>query len=240
MFSSSSTILQRAMEMGSAELAHFQVGFFQTGKGQYGEGDKFLGLVVPQSRSIAKEYKNISLAEIVEALKNPYHEVRLIALFILIHRFEKGNENVREECVDTYVAHLEFVNNWDLVDTSAYKILGTYLLDHPEKTAVLWELAKSNHLWRERVAVVSTFAFIRKGLLTETFQLCEYFLKHPHDLMHKACGWMLREAGKRDKEALIDFLEKHASIMPRTMLRYALEKISPQEKAYFMKMGKTR
>lgn len=237
---SSSSVIERAMEMGSAELAFFQVRFFKTGKGQYGEGDKFLGLVVPQSRNIAKEYKSIPLIEIIETLKNPYHEVRLIALFILIYRFERGNENVREKCVGVYLDHLDFVNNWDLVDTSAYKILGSYLLDHPKKISIIWDLAKSNHLWRERVAVVSTLAFIRKGLLTETFQLCEYFLKHPHDLMHKACGWMLREAGKKDKAALIDFLESHAVVMPRTVLRYALEKVSPEEKAYFMKMGKSK
>lgn len=228
------SVIEKATKLGNKELADFQLGFFKTHKGGYGEGDRFLGLKVPVCRKIALEYKLLSLKETEQLLHNPYHELRLIALFILIGHFQKGTEEKKEECIRIYLNNLAYVNNWDLVDTSAYKLLGAYLLQRQDKIDILTNLANSKNLWKERVAIVSTLAFIRRGRLHETFALSEHFLHHQHDLMHKACGWMMREAGKKDKTQLLQFLHVHARVMPRTMLRYALEKCTMEEKAYFM------
>ncbi len=207
--------------------------FFKTGKGQYAEGDIFYGLTVPESRILAKQFQDIVFEEIPELLYSKIHEERLIALFLLVEKFQKGDEKQKKKVVDFYLASTAWINNWDLVDTSAYKILGEYLLD--KDTKILTRLAKSQDLWEKRIGIVSTFAFIRKGHLDETFRLAKILMHDSHDLIHKAVGWMLREAGKRDRIPLEVFLEEYASRMPRTMLRYAIEKMSVSERNYFLK-----
>lgn len=214
--------------------AAFFPSFFKTGKGQYGEGDIFLGVTVPKQRMIAKKHRDLSLSSIAKLLKDKRHEARLTALLILVEQFKRGDAKERKRIFDFYLKNLEYVNNWDLVDSSAPQIVGAYLLDRPR--AVLMKLARSKHLWSERVAMVATQALIREGELDETFSLAKYFISHPHDLMHKATGWMLREAGKKNEKALTRFLDRYAKRMPRTMLRYAIERLpESKRRAYLLK-----
>lgn len=207
--------------------------FFKTGKGQYGEGDKFIGVVVPDTRKLAKKYKELPYEELKKLLNSEWHECRLCALLILVERFKKASEADRTEMIDFYLSHSHRINNWDLVDLSAKETLGEYLLD--KDRAILYELAESELLWDQRIAVIATFTFIRRGDLKDIFALSEKLLHHKHDLMQKAIGWMLREAGKRDKDALCNFLDKYHKEMPRTMLRYSIEKFTPEERAHYMK-----
>lgn len=216
------------------EKKDFFPNFFKTGKGEYGEGDKFIGVVVPDIRKIAKANKTLSSGELTNLLNNEYHECRMCALFILVEKFKKANGVDRKQMVDFYLSHSHRINNWDLVDLSAKDILGEYLLNKKDRK-ILYKLAKSELLWDQRIAVIATHAFIKKNDFADIISLSEQFLSHKHDLMHKAVGWMLREAGKRDKATLIKFLDKHYRDMPRTMLRYSLEKLTPEEKAYYMK-----
>lgn len=218
------------------EKKEFLPYFFKTGKGQYGEGDKFLGVTVPDSRKVAKKYKDIPYDEIKRLLASEYHECRLCALLILVERFKKAKNKPDEQAkiTDFYLSQTERINNWDLVDLSAKDIVGEYLVDKEDRS-ILYELADSSLLWDQRIAVISTLAFIKRGDLADIFHLSEKLLHHKHDLMHKAVGWMLREAGKRDKELLVEFLDRYHKIMPRTMLRYSIEKFTPEERAYFMK-----
>lgn len=197
--------------------------YFKTGKGEYGEGDLFYGIRVPQVREVARQFNTLSLPACVALLQSPYNEARLMALAILVRRFEKGDTATQEAVYQTYMAQRHRVNNWNLVDSSAPYIAGPYLLQRDR--AVLRALAQSSVLWDRRIAVLSTFAFIRANDHADTLALCETLLTDPHDLMHKACGWMLREVGKRDEVALLAFLHRHHTAMPRTMLRYAIEKL---------------
>lgn len=205
---------------GKAELLQ---GFFKTGPGEYGEGDVFLGVMVPQSRRVAREFAELADGELVKLLASGVHEERLTALLIMVRRFEKGNEQVRRHVYGLYCRHLRHVNNWDLVDLSAPNIVGVHLLDR--KRAVLDRLARSPSLWRRRVAVLATAAFIRRGEFVDILRIAERLLQDPEDLIHKAVGWMLREVGKRDVETLEKFLRVHCRRMPRTMLRYAIERL---------------
>ncbi len=214
--------------------AMFLQRFFKTGKGEYAEGDIFYGISVPESRSIAKQFQDLPFAQIPKLLHSKIHEERLVALYILIFHFDKSDDIKRKKIVDFYLTSSAWVNNWDLVDASAYHILGKYLLDKDKK--ILSGLAVSSYIWERRIAIVCTYAFIKKGDLRHTFKIAKILLKDRHDLIHKAVGWMLREAGKRDRVPLEVFLEKYASKMPRTMLRYAIEKFSPAERQYFLKM----
>jgi len=207
--------------------------FFKTGKGQYGEGDKFLGVVVPDTRKVAKKNKDIPYGEVTKLLDSPYHECRLCGLLILVERFKKAKEDDRKEIYEFYLSKTFRINNWDLVDLTAKDIVGEYLVD--KDRTVLYKLAESTLLWDQRIAVIATFAFIRRNDLKDILALSEKLLGHEHDLMHKAIGWMLREAGKKDKTALIGFLDKYYKDMPRTMLRYSIEKMNPDERAYYMK-----
>ena len=207
--------------------------FFKTGKGQYGEGDKFLGVVVPDTRRVAKKYKETSYKEITRLLESEYHECRLCALLMLVERFKKVRADYRKEIFDFYLSKTNYINNWDLVDLSAKDIVGEYLVD--KDRAILYRLAESSLLWDQRISILSTFAFIKRGDLDDIFALSAKLLDHKHDLMHKAIGWMLREAGKRDKERLCLFLETYKGEMPRTMLRYSIEKFTPEERAHYMK-----
>ncbi len=233
MTSACSSVVREFQALADPEKAVFFPRFFKTGKGQYGEGDLFLGITVPNVRTMAKKYGDASYKDIETLLENPYHEVRMLALMILVHQYESAPDSVRKkQIVDFYIDHRQQVNNWDLVDLSAYKILGDYLLTHGRK--ILYRFAKTPHLWTQRVAIVSTYAFIRAGEFDDTLKLAEIFLVHPHDLMHKAVGWMLREVGKRDEKVLRGFLDEHAHAMPRTMLRYAIEKFSPEVRKQYL------
>lgn len=206
--------------------------FFKTGKGQYGEGDRFLGIVVPNIRLVAKRHKEEPFEIVKGLMDSVYHECRLCGLLMLVERFKKSDEKNRKEIYDFYLTRTERINNWDLVDLSASYIVGEYLKDKSRKP--LYELAESKLLWEQRIAVVSTYAFIKNNDFTDIYLLAEKLLLHEHDLMRKAVGWMLREAGKRDKRQLIAFLNKYSSIMPRTMLRYAIEKFTEEERKYYM------
>jgi 3-methyladenine DNA glycosylase AlkD len=216
------------------EKREFLPYFFKTGKGQYGEGDKFLGVVVPDIRKVAKKYKDISSGELAGLLNSEYHECRLCALLILVEVFRKTKDEAkRKEIVDFYLSHTHRINNWDLVDLSAKDIVGEYLVDKDRD--ILYRLADSSLLWDQRIAVVATFAFIRRNDHKDILALSEKLLHHKHDLMHKATGWMLRETGKKNKESLVGFLDRHYKEMPRTMLRYSIEKLTPEERAFYMK-----
>ncbi len=226
-------IQQQLDALSTPEKKAFLPYFFKTGKGQYGEGDKFLGVVVPDIRKVAKEHKALPISELQQLLKSESHECRLCALLILIEQFRKSKDADREKIYEFYLANSRYVNNWDLVDLSCYHIVGEYLSDKDRSR--LYELAESELLWDQRIAVVSTMAFIRKNDFKDILSLSEKLLNHKHDLMHKACGWMLREAGKRDEDVLKSFLDKHHKVMPRTMLRYSIEKLTKEERAHYMK-----
>ena len=227
------TITSELQALSDAEKREIFPKFFKAGKGEYGEGDRFLGVTVPNIRAIAKLHKDISIEEIRELIQSEWHEVRLCALIIMVEKSKKKDEALRKELFNLYLSQTKRINNWDLVDLSCRFIIGEYLLD--KSRDILYQLAQSPLLWDNRIAIVSTYAFIRKGQLEDTYALSDLMMHHPHDLMHKAIGWMLREAGKRDSERLYDYVMSHRADMPRTMLRYAIEKFSPKERAILMK-----
>ena len=209
--------------------------FFKTGKGQYGEGDIFIGLMVPESRKISKKYLNLTLKEILILLSSKIHEERLICLLILVDKFKKATQNEQEKIFHFYIKHAKKVNNWDLVDLSAPNILGTYLLGTPDRP-ILYKLAKSDNIWKKRISIIATLTFIRNAQFDDTLRLAEILIFDNNDLIHKAVGWMLREVGKRDEILLEQFLEKYCKVMPRTTLRYAIEKFSKQKRKNFLEM----
>ncbi len=199
--------------------------FFKTGPGEYGEGDRFLGVTVPKQRIIAKKYQDLPFSEVKKLLISPWHEHRLTGLLILTYRFSVSEMAQKREIFDFYLVHTERINNWDLVDVTAPGIVGEYLVESGSDSGLLRRLAKSQSLWERRIAIVSTFAWIRRGKYQECFEIAEILLYDSHDLIQKAVGWMLREVGKRcGTESLRDFLDHHACEMPRTMLRYAIER----------------
>ena len=208
--------------------------FFKTGKGEYGEGDIFLGITVPTSRKIAQKYGDIEFADISELIKNKYHEVRLIALLILVHQYKKSKKDTEKKKIcDFYLKNTKYINNWDLVDLSAHYTLGNYLIDKDRK--ILEKLAKSNNLWERRIAMISTFAFIYKGENEWTFKIADMLMNDKNDLIHKASGWMLRETGKRVSEKdLLSYLDNNYDKMPRTMLRYAIERLPETKRKYYL------
>ena len=201
------TITQELQSLSNAEKREIFPKFFKAGKGQYGEGDRFLGVTVPNIRTIAKRHKEISLEEIRELLESEWHEVRLCALIIMVETSKKKDETLRQKLFDLYLSQTNHINNWDLVDLSCHHIVGEYLLD--KSRDILYQLAQNRLLWDNRIAIVSTYAFIRKGQLEDTYALSELMMHHPHDLMHKAIGWMLREAGKRDSDRLYPKFNPH-------------------------------
>ena len=226
------TMKEELKSKANSEKAKILSGFFKTGKGEYGEGDVFLGVVVPELRKIAKKYSGIDSMEVGELLNSKIHEERLCALFILIGHYKKADLEQREKIVRFYLANTKNINNWDLVDLSAPNILGDYLLD--KDRVVLYRLVKSENLWERRIAVLSTFTFIREWQFKDSLRIFAILLKDKHDLIHKAVGWMLREIGKRDINVLRAFLNKHCKVMPRTMLRYAIEKLDEKERKGFL------
>ena len=231
-------LLKRELKtLGSLDKAKILQYFFKTKPGQYGAGDVFLGITVPLVRQTAKKYVNLSLSDISLLLKSKFHEFRLAALLILVLKYEKATDlKTKKEIVDFYLKHSFWINNWDLVDLSVYKILGNYLLTSKDKDDILNRLANSSYLWERRMAIVSTYAFIKSGRYQETFLISKKLMKDDHDLIHKAIGWMLREVGKRiSKEKLEKFLIKNVNGMPRVSLRYALEHFSQKDRQYFLK-----
>ncbi len=232
MNSSANAVRSELKSAGNPDRAAHHERFFRAYPGGYGEGDRFFGVTVPSQRKIALRYRHLPLAQILRLLRDPVHECRLTALFILIDQFERGDDPGRRSILDTYLDHLDQVNNWDLVDASAPKILGAFLADGGDRT-ILRELAESGHLWRQRVAVVACHRCIREGDFADFLAIAESLLYHEHDLIHKAVGWMLREVGKRDEAVLHDFLRSRYQTMPRTMLRYAIERFDrPTRTAY--------
>ena len=223
-------MLARADESQVAGLSRF----FKTGPGQYGEGDKFLGIKVPVTREVVKAcWRQTSLQDLEECIASEYHEVRLAALLALIEIF-RHNKPLQQRCVDFYLSHTDRINNWDLVDLSCYPLLGVWLLDKDRN--LLYDLARNGKtVWEQRIGIVSTMTFIRHGQLDDTFAISDILLHHPHDLIHKAVGWLLREAGKRDKDALVEYLRSRWQTMPRTMLRYAIEKFPEAERQQYLR-----
>lgn len=209
--------------------------FFKTGKGQYGEGDVFLGIKVPVLRKISKKYKELSLENIESLLESNIHENRLVALFILIQKYKEDNK----EIFDFYLSNIKNINNWDLVDLSAPNIVGEFLLKNKNMKNILYDFSKSDNLWKKRIAIVSTFAFIKNNDFEDALKISKLLLNDKHDLIHKAVGWMLREIGKRDLPVLEDFLKKHCKTMPRTMLRYSIEKFPEAERKVWLKIERT-
>ena len=230
-------ILEALQFLSSPEKKEFLPYFFKTGKGEYAEGDKFIGVVVPDSRKLVKEYwQKAELSDVQEILKSEFHEMRLVALLILVNKFEKSKDKTEQKkLVDFYLKNTKYINNWDLVDLSCYKILGRYCFEN-RKDDILRELSNSDNMWEKRIAIVATMHHIKKGKSFDlTQELVLNNLNHPHDLMHKANGWLLREIGNKDEEVLLDFLKIHYQNMPRTTLRYAIEKLDEDLRQDFLK-----
>lgn len=226
------TVTTRLKQAANPMDARFLQGFFKTGPGEYGEGDLFRGIRVPVLRALARECAGLSFADTIRLLQSAHHEDRLLALLLLVRRFERGDPDERQRVYDAYLRNTRRINNWDLVDLSAPNIVGAWSAAHG--TAPLTVLARSSLLWERRIAILATFALIRAGKPRTTLRLARRLLSDPEDLIHKATGWMLREVGKRDTPALLAFLERHASDMPRTMLRYAIERFPEPERKRFL------
>jgi 3-methyladenine DNA glycosylase AlkD len=207
--------------------------FFKSGPGEYGEGDKFLGISVPNCRTIAKQHQEQSLNDLKKLISSKYHEERLVALLILIIQYQKGDQKTKQIIYNFYLQNTQYINNWDLVDLSCYKIIGNHLLDKDRQ--ILCKLAKSKDLWEKRIAIISTYAFIKQDQFKPTLEISKVLLKDSHDLIHKAVGWMLREVGKKDKRVEEKFLKVYYQSMPRTMLRYAIEKFPENIRQQYLK-----
>ena len=222
-FSASLSKLRRDIRaLGSPERAKHSLRFFRTGPGQYGEGDKFFGLSVPEMRAIAKQHRDLAHDEVLELLQSPWHEDRVVALLLLVDGYKRGDDAWRQKIHRAYLANTRRINNWDLVDMSAGQVVGGHL--NATDISLLEKLARSKDLWERRIAIVATFHFIKQKQLAPTLRIAEMLLHDTHDLIHKAVGWMLREVGKKDRAVLDAFLAKHYRDMPRTMLRYAIER----------------
>jgi 3-methyladenine DNA glycosylase AlkD len=218
--------------LADKEKAKILQRFFKTGKGEYGEGDIFLGITVPIQREVAKKFLGLRLDDLQKLLDSKIHEERMIALFILVDKYKKADASWKKNIFNFYTKNYSRINNWDLVDLSAPNIVGDFLLDRNRK--ILYAFAKSDNLWKKRIAIISTFAFIRNNEFKDSIKLAEILLNDKHDLIHKAVGWMLREIGKRDKKELIKFLNKNSVKMPRTMLRYSIEKFPEKERKKYL------
>jgi 3-methyladenine DNA glycosylase AlkD len=226
-------IEKKLKKLGSARRARASVWFFKTGEGEYGHGDVFVGTTAPENEKIAREFSELPMGEIEKLLKNKIHECRMVALRVLVHRYQHGDEKMKTRIAKFYLAHTRGINNWDLVDVSAPKIIGDYLLARDR--SILYKLAKSKNIWERRIAILATFAFIRNGETKDVFTLAEMLLSDKEDLMHKAVGWMLRETGKRcSRSVLVKFINQNKAQMPRTTLRYAIEHFYPSERKNFL------
>jgi len=216
----------------NSQKAKLLRGFFKTGKGEYAEGDVFLGVMVPKTRETAIKFYDLPLEDVEELLHSKIHEERLCALLLLVHNFKKGDEETKKEIYEFYLRNTEYINNWDLVDLSCHKIIGAWLADKDRR--ILYKLAKSKHLWEKRIAIISTAYFIAQKDFEDTLKISEILMNDKHDLIHKAVGWMLREVGKKDFDAENRFLQRHYKKMPRTMLRYAIERFPESERKKYL------
>ena len=225
-------IKKSLIKLGNHEIAQHSQRFFKTEKGEYGEGDKFLGIRVPIIRKQLKNFANISLGQTLILLKSPFHEIRLFAVLMLVQKFSSGDE--KRKIYELYLKNAKYVNNWDLVDSSAHYIVGAFLIDK-DKTPI-YELAKSNDLWERRISIISTFYFIKSGKFDDALKISEILLDDKEDLIHKAVGWMLREVGNRNLSEEEKFLKKFVLKMPRTMLRYAIEKFPETKRKKYLEI----
>lgn len=228
-----SIVQHELKKLADPRKAEILQGFFKTGPGQYGEGDIFLGITVPISRTVARKFSELPFDEIRKLFQSPIHEERLVALLILVHNFNSGTNSERATIFDFYLRNTKHINNWDLVDLSAHHIVGAYLFERDTKP--LYKLVKSSNLWERRISIVSTFYFINNHAYADTLKLAAVLLNDEHDLIHKAVGWMLREVGKRDLAVEEGFLKKYYRKMPRTMLRYAIEKFPESKRQKYLK-----
>ena len=224
--------LRAELMHAAVPLADRKAVFFKTGPGDYAEHDQFLGVPTPRLRQLAKAYRMLTLDDVINLLQSPINDERLLALFMLVERYQKSDPSSQENIYDLYQTYIKHVNNWNLVDASAHLIIGAHL--HRRDKKLLLSLVDSDSLWEKRIAIVATWYFIRQNEYEWTIKLSEILLNDRHDLMHKAVGWMLREAGKRDEVVLTRFLEQHSKKMPRTMLRYAIEKLSIERRADYL------
>lgn len=226
-------IVDHLQSLANPEIAEHSQRFFKTAKGEYGDGDKFLGIRVPVIRQSVKKYIITQLSVTKKLLKSEYHEIRLFALLLLVHQFSKGSSDEQEKIYRVYLNNTRYINNWDLVDSSAHYIVGSYLEDKDKN--ILYELSKSSSLWERRIAIMATFYFIKKNQFIDTLQVSKQLLSDQEDLIHKAVGWMLREIGKWNLATETGFLKSHYKTMPRTMLRYAIERFSKEERQKYLK-----
>lgn len=225
-------VKEALINLEQPERASFAARFFKTKPGQYGAGDQFLGLSMPQQHRIAKQFLDLPSSEVEQLLHDPYHECRMTALQIWCYQMKKAGATQGNLLMERYLANRQYVNNWDLVDVSCPQLVGRPLLEGDR--SLLYDLAHENHLWSQRIALVSTLTFIRQNQFSDTFAIAEVLLAHPHDLIHKAMGWMLREVGKRNPDALEEFLHDHIRQLPRTALRYAIERFDPSRRRYYL------
>lgn len=223
---------ERLKSLASPEVAATSAKFFKTGPGQYGAGDVFMGVRVPAIRTLAGDFRDLPLAEVEALLHSPIHEERLLALLILVAVAAKADESHKRTIFNFYLSNTRYINNWDLVDTSAPALVGAYLTD--KSRTPLMKLARSTNLWERRIAIIATLHFIRRDEFDDTLRISQMLLSDKEDLIHKATGWMLREVGKRHEPMLIAFLEHHGTVMPRTMLRYAIERLSPEQRQEYL------
>jgi len=226
-------ILKKLRELSNSSIAAHSQRFFKTGKGEYGEGDRFLGIRVPIIRKLINEYRTISRKETLELLESPFHEARQLALLILVNRYSTSPDTTERNAIyGAYLGHTKFINNWDLVDCSAGQIVGAHLFSRDRNP--IYRLARSGNLWERRIGIISTFYFIRRNDFSDTLAIAELLLHDQEDLIHKATGWMLREVGNRNRNAEEEFLEEHSHEMPRTMLRYAIEKFPGKKRLAYL------
>ncbi len=228
-------IKQELKSVSSTPLGKKYGRFFKTGKGEYGEGDLFLGIKTQIKRQIAKKYKDLKIKQVEKLLQSKFHDYRFTALVILTLKYTQAHDQGKKQIYNLYLKNTKFINNWDLVDLSAPKIIGAYLLDKPAKRKILFKLAESGNLWEQRISVLATYTFIRNKDFNDTLKISKILLHHSHDLIHKAVGWMLRELGKKDQKIEEKFLQKHYQTMPRTMLRYAIEKFPEKKRKFYLK-----
>lgn len=228
-------VISELQKWANPQKAQHSMRFFKTGPGQYGEGDRFIGVTVPEQRAVAKKFKDLDLMDLQKLLRSDIHELRLTALIILVDQYKKADTSLQKRIYAFYLKNTKYINNWDLVDSSAPGIVGAYVYEYPDALPVLYTFVQSRLLWERRIAMLATFAFIKAGELDIVFEIAELLRNDTEDLMHKAVGWMLREAGKRDENRLKSFLDTHAAYMPRTMLRYAIERFDPAQRAKYLK-----
>lgn len=227
-------IISDLQALGNPEKATHLSRFFKTGKGEYGEGDLFIGVTVPEQRGLVKKYPEATFSTLRELVASPYHEARLTGLLILVDQFKRHkDQEFRKNCVNFYLSQTAHINNWDLVDLSCYKLLGVWLADQDRQ--LLYTLASSENMWEQRIAIVTCMYFVRNGEFRDCLAISDQLLDHRHDLIHKAVGWLLRETGKKDRQVLKDFLASRYSRMPRTMLRYAIEHFPDEERKKYLR-----